>query len=206
MSNDLSLLDRLTTEERKAYEEYVESGRPPLSIQTSLQLYELFLQGSSCQDIAKIKTAFPLGMIVRARIDHGWDRRRQEHMDGLYEQVGGRIRQTIMESVNFVGDLMAVAHKLHGMKLKKFLITENPDDLGELNLFSFKQYKEAIEMLMKLSGSDNKKTVEHKGSVSVLTKPATIAQPLPPGQLPPRMTPAQADLMRIEMEKKEEGE
>jgi hypothetical protein len=165
MLNEIERIGRLTPEERTAYEEYMASGKPPLSLQTSLQLYELFVQGTGCEDIRRLNTNFSLGMIVRARIEHRWDERRDAHLAELYEQTGTRLRQTVMEGVNFIGDLLSSAHRRYGDRIKKFLQTGDEAELGDLSITSIKQYKEVVEILMKMSGADNKKEITHKGKV-----------------------------------------
>lgn len=161
-------VDLLTEIEKKAYEDYAKSGRPPLSFKTSLELYQLFLTGMSCEEIAKLNPGFNLGMIVRARVEHLWDQRRDTHINELYENASTQLRQTAMESVKFLGVVLAAAHKLHGEKMARYIQTGDEKELGSLNIGSFKQYKEVVETLMKISGGDQKKVIQHTGEVKTV--------------------------------------
>lgn len=156
---------RLSQVELKAYEDYVEQGKPPLAPSVMAQLYQLHLNGKSCEEIARLNPNFSLGMIVRARVDGLWDEKREAHIAEMLEGVRERVQATQLEAVNFACDMMSAIHKLQGDKLKKYLQTGNPEELeglgGNLNL---KTYKEVIEILLKLTGSDkeSKKEITHK--------------------------------------------
>ena len=63
----------LTPKEREAYQKYVEANKPPLAASTASNFFALFLQGHTCEEIAKLNPAFGLGIIVRARVDHDWE-------------------------------------------------------------------------------------------------------------------------------------
>ena len=194
MANELqiSALERLTPEERLMYDTYVVSGKPLLSLDTSLRLFELFVQGTQCSEIARLNPGFSQGMVLRARVEHLWDARRDSHLSELYTHTSERLRQIAMESVNFLGDLLAATHKLHGDKLKRFIQTGDDSALEGMEVGSIKQYKDVIETLGKITGSDNKKTIKHEGNVGVVAKPGLISE---------KMSPERADLLRALLEK-----
>jgi hypothetical protein len=177
-----SALDLLSPEERKAYKLYVQKGDPPLSPTVQMQLFELFLNGSTCEEIIQLNPNFSLGMIVRARVEGLWDERRAKHIDHLFEHVRERVQQVQMESVMFTSDLLAGANKMFGDKLKKYLQTGDERELGGLRIDTLKQYRDAVDLLMKLTGQDKKvevtgttKTVvEFKGPLSPKTAAALL--------------------------------
>jgi hypothetical protein len=68
-----------------------------------------------------------------------------------------------MESVMFSADLLASANKMFGDKLKKYIQTGDERELGTLKIDSLKQYRDAVELLLKLTGQDKK--VEITGQV-----------------------------------------
>ena len=165
MTEEIVLLpvDRLSPEERKAFKLYVQKGDPPLAVGVQAQLYALYLNGSSCEDIVKLNPNFSLGMIVRAKIEGLWDDRRDTHLQTLFESVRERVQQVQMESVMFSADLLASANKMFGDKLKKYIQTGDERELGTLKIDSLKQYRDAVELLLKLTGQDKK--VEVTGQV-----------------------------------------
>jgi hypothetical protein len=181
----------LTADEHIEYQRYLATGKPDLAIGSSLKLYELFVQGIPCAEIARLNPGFGLGIIVKARIDHKWDERREAYRAELYSQANDRLRQLGAESLDFMSIALAAAHKDLGGHMKKYLMTGNPEDLGPFRIMSFKTYQSLIETVVKLTGADNKKTIKVEGEVkhtgdSVGTK----------------LTPEQADAMRAVLGKK----
>ena len=185
-------VQKLTTDEHIALQRYQATGKPGLAIGTSLKFYELFVQGVDCAEIARLNPGFDVGAILKARIDHEWDRRREEYLGGLYSQANDRLRQIGVESLQFMGLALAAAHKDMGEHLKKYLMSGDPKDLGDFRIMSFRTYKEVVETLVKLTGQDQKKTVTVQGEVTHKTDPTSGA----------KLTPEQADLLRASMGKK----
>lgn len=151
-----------TDREKGIYSEWKDlSSSKPLAVTTSLKMYELFLNGYSCEEISRLNEhKFPTGMILDARLRHTWDDRRQQHLAELYGGIFDRVRQTQTEAVAFVSDLLSAAHKKHGDKLKKYLQSGEQADLDKTNLAidTMTSYKTAADMLMKLTGQDKEKT------------------------------------------------
>lgn len=187
MGNDRTemIKSRLSPAELKAYEDY--AGKPSLAPSVQMQLYQLYLNGKSCDEIVRLNPNFNLGMVVRARVENLWDEKREAHIAQLLEGVRERVQQAQLEAVNFACDLLSAVHKLQGDKLKKYLQTGNAEELEGLggNL-SLKTYKDVIELLLKLTGQDkdNKKQVTGE----VLHKHTVEAAP---GK-PPSLTPSKA--------------
>jgi uncharacterized protein YfaQ (DUF2300 family) len=72
----------------------------------------------------------------------------------LLEGVRERVSNTQVEAIGFACDLMAGFHKLQGDKLKKYIQTGDPAELGELSTMNIKTYVTAVELLLKLTGQD----------------------------------------------------
>lgn len=171
---------KLSPTELKAYDDYLEKGAPSLAPSVQLQLYQLFLNGKSTDEIARLNPNFSLGMIVRARVEGFWDEKRDAHLAQLLEGVRERVQQAQLEAVNFACDMLSAVHKLQGDKIKKYLQTGNQEELEGLggNL-SLKTYKEVVELLLKLTGQDSK---DKKVSGEVLHKHTVEAGPGPVGK------------------------
>lgn len=157
----------LAPPEREALQ-YFESNRHKpgsryASIATSvaLQMFNLYLSGRSLREIwEQNRQAFSFGQVVHAAVEGRWDEHRQEYLQGLYSKAAQRADQVVGEGVQFVGDMMTAAHRLHGDALKKFIQTGNPADLGAFGISSVRQYKEAVELMLKLSGKDKIQKVQ----------------------------------------------
>ncbi len=167
----------LNIREQEAHEKYLRGGGAPLAPSTAGKFFELFLQGHSCEEIAKLNPGFGLGIVVKARLDHHWDDLRNEHMLELMKGIRSRVQQSHLEAVVFAADAMAVYHKLMGDKFKKFLQTGDPAELGEFKNASFRTYKDFVDMLLKLTGQDGAKKAP---PIDPYHNPQAVEQPGPP--------------------------
>lgn len=187
----------LSVEERVELERFRRSGKPGLSPQAALKLYQLWVEGVTCQEIVALKPEFSLGLILHTRIDQRWDLRREAYLADLYLNANDRLKQVGAEALNFLSIVLAAAHKDHGERLKKYLMTGDPKDLGVMHITSMKEYKATIETIAKLTGAD---------------RPPAPA--VPPGVRDPvqaavevkgrKLSPEEADALRAARAKKRE--
>ena len=142
--------------ERRALETWLVKDTPPLSPVRAMGMFELFLAGHSCEEIQRLNPQFALGMILHARVRDGWDEKREQHVDDLYKKVRERFLQIQMEGVTFTSDLLAVVHKLHGDKLKRYLQSGQLEDLEGCGLLprTIKEMRDTWEMMAKMTGQD----------------------------------------------------
>lgn len=140
--------------ELEAYKKYLDDRKPPLSPSTVANLFSLYLQGQSCEEIAALNPGFGIGAIVRARVDHEWDKLRDEHITHLMENARLTAHAAQLDAIRFIAEGLAAYRKLAGDKFKRFLQTGDEKDLGGFKDMSFKMYKELLELLFKLTGQD----------------------------------------------------
>ena len=167
---------RLTPRELGAYQFTIRHRMAKLSPDLQARLFALFIQGTDCVEIARLNPGITLGQIVEARVEGHWDEKRQEHLESLLGETRTRLQQITMESVEFLTNQIAAAHRLHGDKIKRYLQTGNPDDLGAFSIHGFKAYREAIELLKTLSGQDAKKV---SGEIKHIHESASPGIPIP---------------------------
>jgi hypothetical protein len=148
------VLAKLTKSELTALEKY--QGKPGLAITTQAQFFELFLNGASCDEIHRLNPNFPFGAIVRARIEGLWDLRKDTIVAQALDSVRERVEQTQIAMIEFNADLVNAAHKQFGDRLKKYIQTGDEAVLGDLKIESLKQYRDVVEMWIKLTGQDSK--------------------------------------------------
>ena len=166
--SEIIVSDRLTTREVAAYEEYMLRGPPPISPLTQAQFLALFLRGKSCEEIQSINPGFPLGAIIKCRLEGDWDRRLDEYREQLFTGIRDKLTQVELESVNFLTDLLSVAHKQQGGKLKKYLQTGEEKELGDITINSIRAYAQTLELLVKVTGQDQK-VIEHHHTLQKAT-------------------------------------
>lgn len=165
---------KISKPELKALEKYV--GRPGLAVSVQAQFFELFVNGCSCEEIHRLNPNFPFGAIVRARVEGRWDERKAGLVNHALETVRAKVEQTQVAAINFNADLLQAAHKQFGDKLKRYIQTGDENVLGSLQISTLRQYKEAVEMFLKLTGQDGgaKKDGAPRSPVpGTVTTPAT---------------------------------
>lgn len=172
----VKLEDLLTPREFSAYRAYMKLNQPPMSPRLQAELFNLFLEGYSCEHIATLNHQFgnaSLGMIVRARVENDWDKRKADYMQQLMEGVRSRAYQSTMQSINFISDLIATATKKYGARMQKYIQTGNEEELGDdkMGINSIQNFVKVAELLFKLTGQENNKkqvidgVVEHRHTV-----------------------------------------
>jgi hypothetical protein len=167
------IVKKLSQSEAVAYKVWRDSNTPALAPSLNAQLFNLFLQGKGCDEIVRMNPGLRLGQVVAARVEGDWDRRREEHLDRLLTETSLRVQQTTLETADFVCDLLAVANKEHGEKLRRYLQTGSKSELGDFKIESLSGLKSAIEVLQKLTGQDKQQKMVVSGEVVHTTGPAT---------------------------------
>lgn len=173
----------LTHKEESAYRAHLRANEPPLSPTLQQELFELYLKGSTLEEISRINKAIRLGPIVRAAVEGDWYGRRAVYVQGLLDGLRARVQQAQAEAVGFMSDYLAVAHKMFGDKMKRYLQTGDESELGDLKPTSITHYKIVLEMLLKATGQGETKNstvkvdVVHQHEV-----PAFMNAPLTPEQ------------------------
>jgi len=152
-----------TSKELEVLKEYEEQGVRPIAASLSSQMFNLFLEGYSCAEIAKINKGISEGDILYSRKKYNWDEERDNYLIQLQNQVTQKILKQKMESVEFLTNALSVIHKEHKDVMLKFLQTGNIDDLPKIG--SLRAYKEIVETIAKITGEDSIKKVKFEGKV-----------------------------------------
>jgi len=187
---DVEGLGILTEFEREALRQHrAKKGTTSLSPHLEAQLYEVFLQGNSCETIAKLNPGIPIGQVLETRLQRNWDGRRERYLEELMASAKANVTQIQLEALEFLRTHLAVIHKAFGVQAKKFLQSGNLKDFPKTDL-SWKQYKEQLELLMKLTGQAPVERKEVSGTVThehhVVPSPAVDVKPVAvlPGGMP----------------------
>jgi hypothetical protein len=167
--------NKLTVAEEYAYNYFLQQLAKNLVyiLAPSVQerFFESFLAGMDCAEIRRLNPQFSLGQVVYACVTGKWHERKEDHIQKLLEGAKERVQQVSLESVDFISNLLTATHKQYGDAFKRYLQSGDDKELGEMNPRSIKQYKEIVELLMKVTGQDssNKKisgTIKHEVEVN----------------------------------------
>lgn len=147
----------LTAEENKALEKFLANQNQGGSITRALsadlqeQLFQLYVNGTSITEIARINPNLSLGQIVHAAVEYKWKETKDAYVEAAIQRNRERLPQMLAESVEYISDMVAATHKLNGKKIKLYLQTGDEDYLQGIGLGNFKAYKELIDAVAKLS-------------------------------------------------------
>lgn len=162
MKDDLvsqSIRDILNDIEIQAYSSEIAENRAELTLPEQDQLFGLFLGGYTCDEIQKLNSQYTLGAIVRARMNGEWDKKRDEYRQKLFLMTKDRVAQTVIESANFMAMLLSVTSKKYADRLVQFMQTGDDALLEGFSVKGVDKYAQLLEMLMKITGADQKKQV-----------------------------------------------
>lgn len=162
-------ITRLDARELAAYRYFINADYPALSGDLSEKYYDLFLAGASCEDIRKANAGVSLGSIVHARVRDGWDLQKADHLEDLKRDIPDRVTKTQLDSADFLQKLLTTVHLVHSEKLDLFLATGEKTHLKgtPFENLKMKEYQQILELLLKVTGQDNKKVLEIKGGITV---------------------------------------
>ena len=167
-----AILPLLNPRELKAWEYWSNSKEAPLAQSLQLKLFELFMCGNSCEAIRKLNPNLSLGQIVHARVEHEWDRQLQEHLEGLYGGIRARLTQVTLETSMTVANMLAAKNKLYQDKLLKYIQSGDESYIQDIGLGGIDGYRKLVEILQKLTGADQTRTVN-------VTNTHTVTQATP---------------------------
>lgn len=167
----------LSERELHAYGVWCGMSKPHLSPALNAQLYQLFLMGKDTEEIRRMNPTLSLGEIVAARVEGQWDERKTEYLDSLLDKAQGRVQQATLEQIDLMCDVLSLARKEQGDKIKRYIQTGNDDDKPDVRIDGIRTLKTAIEILQTLTGKDRQSRVLLTGDLTHKVEAAISKQP-----------------------------
>jgi hypothetical protein len=166
-------VSRLSAREAYAYTIWKGTDKPLIGSTLNAQLFQLYINGKSTEEIRRLNPQLGLGEVVAAKVEGRWDDHKDDYLQKLNEGTAGRILQSTLETADFLCDALAVIRKKFGDRFQRYLQTGDEKELGDIKLENFTQLKGVVESMQKLVGHDQ--------------KPGLVlpAQAAPPAQLTP---------------------
>jgi hypothetical protein len=128
------------------------------------KLYELYLLGDSFGKIAQQFPQFTIGQIALTAALRGWVKDRDKMMHTLQDRVRAKVVKSVLDQVDFLSSMMAVANAEHLEAMIKYSHDPMNNPKPALRIESIKEYKDVAETLYKIvagatgSGQNNKGT------------------------------------------------
>lgn len=157
---DALLALSFTKRELELYSKQIESGFKPISPVLAEQMYNLYLEGYSCYEIAKQNKSLSEEDILHCRYKYKWDELKDNYIMDRQKQITERLLKSKMESVEYLVNLLSVTHKANKEQILKYIQTGKEEDKPKDLLLGPSGYKSVIEMIQKITGEDRQSKVQ----------------------------------------------
>lgn len=166
MNNPPAIIDpNFTSRELAVLEDTESRGARPVAPSLAESMFNLFLEGYTCEAISKQGKGLTEGDILYCRKKYKWDEKRDRYMQDLYEATSRKIMKQKSESVDFLTGMLSVVHKKNRDQIMKYLQSGSEEDFPEFAVGNLKNYKEVVEILAKITGEGTNHKVTIAGGL-----------------------------------------
>ena len=127
-------------------------GSKPIALSLSMQMLNLFLEGYSCNEIAKQNKGLAEIDILVCRKKYNWDEQRDKYIYDLTCQMREKLTKSRLESIEWATNALAVFHKSEKEQQIKYLQSGKEEDKPENIIKTTGAYKQMQEILQKITG------------------------------------------------------
>lgn len=149
---NITKLTNFSGSEQEAYEEWLGSGQAPIPLVVALKMYELYLNGYTCTQIARANgNEFEVGAIVDACLRHKWDKKKAEHLSAAYGNVQEKIINGKSTAINLITNLLVAAEKKIGRKLEAYIQSGDDEQVAGMGLDNLKNLAQMVSLFQTLT-------------------------------------------------------
>lgn len=148
--------------------DYIEVGKYQITPETVTNFFELYLNGSEPEEIARLNKGFDLASIHWAMIKYNWPIKKDQYIYDLQEGIRQKVIKAQLEATSLMTDMLTASNKKNSEKLKKYIQTGDEEHLkGVMNIESLNGLLKTIEGLQKITGQDRVHKIETKNTQEV---------------------------------------
>lgn len=114
------------------------------------KLFELYLLGEPLVKLAQNFSQYPLGQIAFTAAYKRWPSDRDRMMSTLKDRVQAKVVKSVLDQVDFLTSMMAVANAEHLDDMSKYIRDPANNPKPALRIASIKDYKDIAETLSKI--------------------------------------------------------
>lgn len=142
----------LAQEEIRLGEKYLRKNKTAGKIpeKEALKLYELFLIGTSFNELAAQFPQYPVDRIILTAALTGWATDRDNMQYTVKDRVQAKVVKSVIEQVDFLTTLLSVSNAEHLEAMRKYIIDPINNTKPDLRIETIKEYKEVAETLCKI--------------------------------------------------------
>lgn len=146
------------------------------------KLYEMYLLGDSIAKIAQQFPNYPIGQIALTAALKGWAKDRDKMMHTLQDRVRAKVVKSVLDQVDFLTSMMAVANAEHLEAMMKYVQDPINNPKPAMRVTNIKEYKDVAETLYKIvagatgtgAGKDKQKSPMFE---ALIASPKQIEEP-----------------------------
>lgn len=141
----------LSTREIELGEKYLRKNKTAGAIGEveSLKLYEMFLIGSSFNEIQQQFPSYDVDQIIMTAAIRKWGQDRERMQCTLRDRVKAKVVKSVIEQVDFLTSMLSVANTEHIDQMRQYILNANAPK-PSLRIKSIKDYKEITDTLGKI--------------------------------------------------------
>lgn len=147
----------LTKEEIKLGERYLRKNKTAgaVPMPEAMTIYENLMLGASITEIHYQNTHWPIGKIVLTIALNRWMAEKQNMLRTIRDQVQAKVAKSIMDSVNFITSMIAVANTEHLYQMHQYIKDPDNHPKPDLRIETLKEYKDMLDSLQRLMAGAN---------------------------------------------------
>lgn len=168
----------LSEEEIKLATKYLRKNKTAGALKDleAAKLYEMYLLGDSITKMAQQFPQYPIGQIALTAALKGWAKDRDRMMHTLQDRVRAKVVKSVLDQVDFLTSMMAVANAEHLDAMIKYAQDPMNNPKPAMRVTNIKEYKDVAETLYKIvagatGSSGNGKSKEKSPMFDALTAP-----------------------------------
>lgn len=129
-------------------------GSKPIALSLSMQMLSLFLEGYSCNEIAKQNKGLAEIDILVCRKKYNWDEQKDKYIYDLTCQMREKLTKSKLESIEWATNALAVFHKSEKEQQMKYLQSGKEEDKPENIIKTTGAYKQMQDILQTITGEN----------------------------------------------------
>lgn len=150
----------LSGEEIRLAEKWLKKYKTAGAVQDpeAMKIYEMLILGSTVMEIHTSFPQWPIGQIALTIALRKWMHAREKMISSVSGTATARLAKSVIDSVNFLTSMLAVANTEHLMQMQKYVRDPENEPKPDLRIQSLKEYKEILDSLQKMvTGSGGNK-------------------------------------------------
>jgi len=142
----------LTQRHREIGEKYLRKHKTAGAIpeSESMKLYELFMIGSTFQELDQQFDQHELGQIILTAALKGWCADRDKMMYTLKDRVRSKVVKSVIDQVDFLTTMLQCTNAQHMQAMRKYILDPENNIPPTITPKNIKEYKDISETLYKI--------------------------------------------------------